>query len=355
MHPYTTNIQAALRTVIDPDLKKDIITLNMVKDLQVNDENISFTLVLTTPACPYQAMFKKKCTEAIQKILPQPIPINIHIHAEVTSRESSSLLPKVKNILAIASGKGGVGKSTIATNLAIALSQQGTQVGLIDADIFGPSIPTMFYCENEKPHVIKKKGKNYLVPLENYGVKLLSMGLLADPNDAVVWRGPMASAAFKQLLKDTDWGSLDYLLVDLPPGTSDIHLTLVQSVPLTGAIIITTPQKVACIDAQKAIAMFTKMPQPVAILGIIENMSFFIPKELPDHQYHIFGKGGGNSLAKKNNVPFLGQIPLVQNICNSGDSGYPIMVKTEDPSQVYFKKMAVALAQQVAIGNNTMA
>ncbi len=352
MHPLQNSIQAALKTVIDPDLKKDIISLNMVHDLQISDEKIAFTLVLTTPACPYQEIFKKKCTTAIQKVLPQPRPITIHIRAEVTTPFNTSLLPAVKNIIAIASGKGGVGKSTLATNLAIALAQQGTQVGLIDADIFGPSIPLMFHCMQEKPHIIQKEGKKYLVPLENYGVKLLSMGFLVDPADAVVWRGPMASAALKQLLKDADWGNLDYLLVDLPPGTSDIHLTLIQNTALTGAIIITTPQKVALLDAQKAIDMFQKMPQPVSILGVVENMSFFTPKEFPNHRYSIFGKDGGLHLAKQSKVPFLGAIPLVKSICDSGDSGYPIMMDHDHPTKAYFEKIAIALAQQVAIANH---
>jgi len=262
------------------------------------------------------------------------------------------LLTGVKNIIAIASGKGGVGKSTVTTNLAVALAQSGAKVGLIDADIFGPSIPVMFNCEREQPEVKVINGKNIIVPLEQYGVKLISIGFLTPPESAVVWRGPMASSALKQFITDADWGELDYLLIDLPPGTSDIHLTLVQTVPVTGAVIVTTPQKVALADAMKGLSMFKQPQINVPVLGVVENMAYFTPEELPDNKYFIFGKDGGKTLADKFDVPLLGQIPLVQSIRESGDSGLPAVLK-EGITATAFRDLAENLARQVAIRNAT--
>ena len=250
-----SDIIKALSTVIDPDLKKDLVSLGMIKNVVVIENKVSFTVVLTTPACPLKEKIKKDCEEAVEKVVGNKVVIEIHMTSSVTSlRDNAPLLPKVKNIIAIASGKGGVGKSTITTNLAVALAQSGAKVGLIDADISGPSIPLMFNCEREQPEVKVVNGKNLILPLEQYGVKLISIGFLTPPENAVVWRGPMASSALKQFISDTEWGDLDYLLIDLPPGTSDIHLTLVQTVPVTGAVIVTTPQKVALADAMKAVA-----------------------------------------------------------------------------------------------------
>jgi ATP-binding protein involved in chromosome partitioning len=262
----------------------------------------------------------------------------------------------LKNIIAIASGKGGVGKSTVASNLAVALAQMGAKVGLVDADIFGPSIPTMFNCLKEKPSVKQIEGRNVIIPLEQYGVKLMSIGLLVSENDAVVWRGPMASKALQQFLGDTEWGELDYLLIDLPPGTSDIHLTLVQSVPVTGAVIVTTPQKVALADARKGLSMFRQAQINVPILGIVENMAYFTPAELPDHKYYIFGKDGGKILAEEAGTVLLGQIPLVQSIRESGDSGYPAVLKKQVQEGTLsegeaFDCLAQEFARQVAIRN----
>jgi ATP-binding protein involved in chromosome partitioning len=283
------------------------------------------------------------------------VEIEIAMIADVTSirLNSSPILPDVKNIIAIASGKGGVGKSTITANLAIALQRSGAKVGIIDADISGPSIPLMFDVEDERPRVIEQNGKNVIVPILQYGIKLMSIGFLADPNKAVVWRGPMASSALKQFLGDTSWGELDYLLIDLPPGTSDIHLTLVQTVPVTGVIIVTTPQKVALADAQKGLAMFMQPPINVPVLGVVENMSYFTPEELPDNKYYIFGKGGGNDLALKNNVPVLGEIPLVQSVREAGDSGRPAVLNNDIIADA-FKSFASAVAQQVSIRNAGM-
>lgn len=346
----------ALSTVIDPDLKKDLVTLNMIKDVKVNDNLITFTVELTTPACPLKKIIKNDCLAAVKKEVGDTIEIDVNMSSNVTTSQlnSASFLPDIKNIIAIASGKGGVGKSTVTTNLAVSLALNGASVGLIDADIYGPSMPTMFNCENEKPSTIQKDGKTLLVPVEQYGVKIMSIGFLAPADSAIVWRGPMASKALRQFFSDTDWGKLDYLLVDLPPGTSDIHLTMVQAVPVTGAVIVTTPQKVALIDATKGVSMFRQAEINVPLLGLIENMSYFTPAELPENKYFIFGKDGGKQLSEKLNIPFIGQIPLVQAIRESGDNGYPAVLN-EDITAEAFSETAKSLAQQVAIRNATMA
>lgn len=341
----------ALSTVNDPDLKRDLVTLNMVKDLIVQGNQVSFTVVLTTPACPLKEKIRQDCEDAVRQVVGADTRILIHMTSSVTSlRDNAPLLPKVKNIVAIASGKGGVGKSTVTSNLAVALAQAGAKVGLIDADIYGPSVPVMFNCEQEQPEVKQVDGKNIILPLEQYGVKLISIGFLTPADSAVVWRGPMASSALKQFISDTDWGELDYLLIDLPPGTSDIHLTLVQTVPVTGAVIVTTPQKVALADAIKGVAMFRQSQINVPILGVVENMAYFTPEELPDNKYFIFGKEGGQKLADKYNIPLLGQIPLVQSIRESGDSGLPAVMKG-GPTAEAFQNLAEALARQIAIRN----
>jgi len=345
------DILLALRTVQDPDLKQDLVTLNMSKDLSVDGNRISFKVELTTPACPLKEMIRSDCEKAVQKKAGKDVELEIEMTSNVTTiRDDSPLLPNVRNIIAIASGKGGVGKSTVTANLGAALAQAGAKVGIIDADIFGPSIPTMFNCENEQPSIRKAGDKNLIVPITQYGVKLISIGFLTDGDNAIVWRGPMASSALKQFIADTDWGELDYLLVDLPPGTSDIHLTLVQTVPVTGAVIVTTPQKVALADAIKGVAMFRQPQIDVPVLGIVENMAYFTPEELPDNKYFIFGKDGGSELAKKFDLPFLGQIPLVESIRESGDQGYPVVMK-EGVSEKAFSELARSLARQVAIRN----
>lgn len=350
-------ILKALQTVDDPDLKQDLVSLNMIKNLSVDGNKVRFTVELTTPACPLKEMIRNACLDAIYDQVSSELVVQIDMTSNVTTgRQRTNMLPKVKNIIAVASGKGGVGKSTVASNLAVSLAKMGASVGLVDADIFGPSIPTMFNCEHEQPGVKNIDGKNVIVPLTQYGVKLISIGLLMPADHAVVWRGPMAGKALQQFLGDTDWGELDYLLIDLPPGTSDIHLTLVQSVPVTGAVIVTTPQKVALADARKGLAMFRQKQINVPVLGVIENMAYFTPAELPDHRYYIFGQGGGQQLAESAEVPYLGQIPLVQSIRESGDTGYPAALKVGEngepvPEQQAFEKVAHALAQQVAIRN----
>lgn len=344
----------ALSTVDDPDLHRDLVSLGMIQDLKIDGNKISFKVVLTTPACPLKELIRANCEGALTKALGEDINIDIFMTSNVTTiRDDAPMLPKVKNIIAVASGKGGVGKSTCASNLAVSLAKSGAKVGLIDADIFGPSIPTMFNVEGEQPAVKQENGKNVIIPIEQYGVKLMSIGFLTPAESAVVWRGPMASSALKQFMGDVEWGELDYLLIDLPPGTSDIHLTMVQTVPVTGAVIITTPQKVALADATKALTMFKQPQINVPVLGVVENMAYFTPEELPENKYYIFGQEGGKKLAEKYNVPFLGEIPLVQSIRESGDSGYPAVMKDGVTAEA-FGELAENVARQVAIRNAKM-
>lgn len=345
------DVLQALSKVEDPDLKRDLVSLNMIRDIKLEPGKLSFTVVLTTPACPLKDKIRQDCYDAVEPVVGEGVAIDINMTSSVTtSRSNAPLLPGVKNIIAIASGKGGVGKSTVTANLAVALARKGAKVGLIDADIYGPSVPTMFNCEHEQPAVEQVNGKNMIVPLEQYGVKLLSIGFLAPPDSAMVWRGPMASSALKQFFSDALWGELDYLFIDLPPGTGDIHLTLVQTVPVTGAVIVTTPQKVALADANKGLLMFKQPAINVPILGVVENMAYFTPEELPENKYYIFGKDGGKKLAEKHDVPFLGQIPLVQSIRESGDSGLPVVLK-DGPVGAAFMDLSETLARHVAIRN----
>jgi ATP-binding protein involved in chromosome partitioning len=279
----------------------------MVSDINIDGKKISFTVVLTTPACPLKEVIAKSCENAIHNFVDPEAEVVVNMTSSVTSRRKDNklILPGVKNIIAIASGKGGVGKSTVAVNTALGLSELGAEVGLIDADIYGPSIPTMLKIKGQRPKIIERDKQQLMVPIEVKGIKVLSIGLLIDEKQAVVWRGPMVSSALKQFVTDCDWGRLDYLVIDLPPGTGDIHLTLVQTVPVTGAIIVTTPQEVALADARKALSMFTMMQIGVPIIGVVENMSYFTPAELPQNKYYIFGKGGGQKLSEEFNVPFL--------------------------------------------------
>ncbi len=342
----------ALSTVEEPDLKKDLVTLNMIRDVEVGINQVTFTVVLTTPACPLKELIKKNCTEAIHKHLSSDVKVTINMTADVTSiRNNAPVLAGVKNIIAISSGKGGVGKSTVTVNLAMALKNAGAKVGIIDADISGPSIPIMFGAENMQPLITQKDGKNMITPIMQYGIKMISIGFLTPADSAVVWRGPMASQALRQFFGDVDWGDLDYILIDLPPGTSDIHLTLVQTVPLTGAVVVTTPQKVALADVMKGVSMFRQQQINVPILGIVENMAYFTPEELPDNKYYLFGKDGGKNMAEKLNVPLLGQIPIVQSIREGGDDGRPVMMDETPIVSEAFKNAAEALARQVAIRN----
>ena len=340
-----------LSRVDDPDLKKDLVTLGMIQKVVIDGNKASFNVVLTTPACPLKEVIKNNCLDVLREDYADTYEWEITMTSQVTTvREATPILPDVKNIIAIASGKGGVGKSTTAVNLAVSLAELGAKVGLIDADISGPSIPTMFNVEGEQPTVKKVGEKNVIVPILQYGVKLISIGFLTPAESAVVWRGPMASSALRQFISDVEWGELDYLLIDLPPGTSDIHLTMVQTVPVTGAIIVTTPQKVALADATKGLTMFQQPQINVPVLGVVENMAYFSPEELPDNKYYLFGKEGGRKLAAKYDVPFLGEIPIVQSIRESGDTGFPAVFKNGKTREAY-TSLAETVARQVAIRN----
>ena len=347
----------ALKNVIEPDLKKDMVSLNMISDVKTDEsKNISFTVILTTPACPLKESIRKACIAAIHEFVDKDAIVTVNLTSKVTTKrpKEEEILKGVKNIIAVASGKGGVGKSTIAANLAISLANLGSKVGLIDADIYGPSVPVMFNLEQAHPEIREINGKQKMIPIEKYGIKVLSIGFFVDPDKALVWRGPMASSALTQLFRDGDWGELDYLVIDMPPGTGDIHLTLVQTVPVTGVVIVSTPQKVALADARKGVSMFQEKSINVPVLGLIENMSYFTPEELPDNKYYIFGKDGCRKLAEEIKVPFLGPIPLVQGIRESGDAGKPICTDPESLVTTAFVDIAQKVAQQVAIRNATM-
>lgn len=342
----------ALRHVEDPDLKKNLVSLGMIKDLAINGKKVAFTLELTTPACPLKDMLTNACVNAIKHFVDSQAVVSIHITYKVIGMKTASQLKEIKNIILVSSGKGGVGKSTVASNLAVTLAANGAKTGLIDADIHGPSIPIMFGLVGAKPGAKEiSKGKTLILPIEKYGIKLLSLGFFADPEQSVPWRGPMASNAVKQLFNDADWGELDYLVVDLPPGTGDIHLTVCQNFPITGAIVVTTPQQVALADAIKGLGMFKMQAINIPILGIVENMAYFTPAELPENKYYIFGKDGGKALAKQYNVPFLGEIPLVQEIAEAGDAGKPIVLNKTDIRAKAFEEMAGKIAQQISINN----
>lgn len=343
-------VLSALSNVEEPDLKKDLVTLNMIQDIVIDGSKLSFSVILTTPACPLKALIENACRNAISHFISKDIEVIINMTSRVTSQKNTGV-PGVKNIIAVASGKGGVGKSTVAVNLALGLAKCGAKVGLIDADIYGPSIPIMFGLEGARPRAGQVDGKTRIEPIEKYGIKLLSIGFFTDPNQPVPWRGPMVSTAVKQLFNDADWGELDYLVVDLPPGTGDIHITVTQTFPVTGAVIVTTPQNVALADAKKGIGMFMMAAINVPLLGIVENMAYFTPAELPDNKYYIFGQGGGEKLAQQLDVPFLGHIPLVKSISDSGDAGQPVVMDDENPMSKAFINMAKRVAQQVAIGN----
>jgi len=353
----TEKILEALSNVQEPDLGKDLVTLNMVKDIEISGNNVSFTVVLTTPACPMKDMISNACVNAIKILVNKEANVKVNFTSNTTTKrtDAGSVLPKVKNIIAVVSGKGGVGKSTVAANLALALSQGGAKVGLMDADIYGPSVPIMFGLRGERPMMMDVgNDKGMIVPLEKYGIKVMSIGFLVDEKNAVVWRGPMASSAIRQFVTEVFWGELDYLVVDMPPGTGDIHLTLVQTVPVTGVVIVTTPQDVALADAKKGIAMFGQAQVNVPIIGLVENMSYFTPAELPNNKYYIFGKEGGRRLAEEYDLPFLGQIPLVQSIREGGDQGVPIMMSDDEITKKAFEEFAGVAVRSIAMRNAQM-
>jgi len=330
-----------LGTVIHPEKQKDLISLNMLKHLMVSGNEVLFTIDLDSPARQTRLTVEKDCIEAIKKINGDA-NIDIRFSGSIvsTSRANDSVLKGVKNIIAVVSGKGGVGKSTVSANLALALADTGASVGLMDADIYGPSVPIMFGVRGERPMMREVGGKGMIVPLEKFGIKLISIGLLVDEKSAVAWRGPMVSSAIRQFVTDVDWGELDYLVIDMPPGTGDIHLTLMQLVPVTGAVVVTTPQDVALADAKKAVAIFGQHQVKIPIVGLVENMAYFTPAELPDNKYYIFGKEGGKRLADEFDLDFLGQIPLVQSIREGGDIGIPAMLNDDAVTKAAFYAFA---------------
>jgi ATP-binding protein involved in chromosome partitioning len=342
-------ILEALRLILHPSTGKDIVSMGLVKNIALHSNGTSFELSFISANDPLKSSIKRACDQILKEKFGESFQAEISMKTalnSVAAEESMNILGSVKNIIAIASGKGGVGKSTVAANLALAFGNSGAKVGLIDADIFGPSIPKMFGVENEKPGVIKRDGKDMVVPVQKYGIKILSIGFFINAEDATIWRGPMASNAFKQLLSEADWGELDYLFVDLPPGTSDVHLTLVQTVPVTGAVIVSTPQDVALADVIKGINMFQNQSIRVPVLGLIENMSWFTPEEFPEYKYYIFGKEGCSKLAEKMGIPLLGQIPLIQRIRESSDEGVPI-VMTKSPGSEPYKFIAERLRLEI--------
>lgn len=340
-----SKVLEVLRPVQDPELRKSLVELNMIRNVQVNDAHVSFTLVLTTPACPLRQFIVEDCERAV-KTLPGVETVTVDVTAETPQQKAlpdRTGIAGVKNILAVSSGKGGVGKSTVAVNVAVALAQAGAKVGLIDADIYGPNAPMMLGLKDAKVMVQQGATGETLEPAFNYGVKLVSMGFLIDPDQPVIWRGPMLNGIIRQFLYQVTWGDLDYLIVDMPPGTGDAQLTLAQAVPMAGAVIVTTPQTVALQDARRGLRMFQQMQVPV--LGIVENMSYFIPPDLPDRQYDLFGSGGGEKTAKELGLPLLGCIPLEMPLREGGDQGVPIVVNRPESASA---QALTVIAQRIA-------
>ncbi len=339
------SILEVLRPVEDPELRKSLVELNMIRNVQIQEGRVAFTLVLTTPACPLREFIVEDCKKAVNT-LPGVESIDIEVTAETPQQKSlpdRTGIAGVRNIIAVSSGKGGVGKSTVSVNLAVSLAQSGAKVGMIDADIYGPNVPTMLGLEKAIIEVRKEAQGDVLEPAYNHGVKMVSMGFLIDRDQPVIWRGPMLNGIIRQFLYQVDWGDLDYLVIDLPPGTGDAQLTLAQAVPMAGVVIVSTPQDVAILDARKGLKMFQQLGVPV--LGVVENMSYFIPPDLPDKQYDIFGSGGGEKLAQELNVPLIGCVPLEIPVRQGGDRGVPIVIDQPESASA---KALKAIAQKVA-------
>ena len=347
----------ALATVIYPGNKKNLVEADMVADnLRIDGMKVSFSLIFPRDTDPFLKSTVKAAEAAIHYHVSKEVEVTISTEYLSKPRpEVGKMLPNVKNVIAVSSGKGGVGKSTVAANLAIALARLGYKVGLLDCDIFGPSVPKMFQVENVRPYAVKKDGRDLIEPVEKYGIKVLSIGFFVNPDTATLWRGGMASNALKQLIADADWGDLDYFILDTPPGTSDIHLTLLQTLAITGAVIVSTPQNVALADARKGIDMYSNDKVNVPILGLVENMAWFTPAELPENKYYIFGKEGCKNLTKEMNVPLLAQIPLVQSICENGDNGTPAALDNSSITGLAFLNLAQAVVTVVNRRNKEQA
>ncbi len=345
---YPKLILDALATVRYPGNGKNIVEAEMIADnLRIDGMNVSFSIIFEKPTDPFMKSIIKSAETAIHTYVSPDVNVTISVESNQAPRpEVGKMLPLVKNVIAVSSGKGGVGKSTVAANLAVALAKLGYKVGLLDADIFGPSVPKMFQVEDARPYAENVEGRDLIVPIEKYGIKLLSIGFFVDPDQATLWRGGMASNALKQLIADAKWGELDYFVIDTPPGTSDIHLTLVQTLAITGAVIVSTPQQVALADARKGINMYTNDKVNVPILGLIENMAYFTPMELPENKYYIFGKEGAKQLANEMNVPLLGEIPIVQSICENGDKGTPAALDENSLTGQAFIQLAENVVKQ---------
>ncbi len=355
MQLYPALITEALSTVRYPGNGKNLVEAEMVADdIRIDGDTVSFSIIFDKPTDPFMKSVVKAAETAIHTYISPEVKVTVNTASRRPAQpKTAPVLPGVKNIVGVSSGKGGVGKSTVAANLAVALAREGYRVGLLDADIFGPSVPKMFGIEDEQLFIHEVDGRNLIIPIERYGVKVLSIGFLVDKDKAVLWRGSMASNALKQLIAEADWGELDYFLIDMPPGTSDIHLTLVQTLAMTGVVVVTTPQEVALADARKGIAMFTDEKVNVPILGLVENMAYFTPAEHPDERYYIFGREGGIRLAEKLGVRLLTQIPLVASIADSGDAGQPIAM-TDSVTGHAFAHLAHEVTDTVAERNNTL-
>jgi ATP-binding protein involved in chromosome partitioning len=339
MKVNSETIIESLKKVIEPDLGKDIVSLGLVTDIKVMENKVSFSVQMKNAAMHARKRMQQACEFAIERSIGKNYSIEVNVQSMKKAEASQSVLPNIKNTIAVVSGKGGVGKSTVSANLAVGLAKKGFNVGVVDADIYGPSMPIMFDVLHYRPISREINKKQVIVPAENYGVKILSIGFFAELDEAVVWRGPMAVKALKQLIFDADWGELDYLIIDTPPGTGDVHLSIVQSLPLTGAVVVTTPQPVALADAKKAVAMLKMDNIKVPVLGLVENMSWFTPKNHPEEKYFIFGEDGGENLAKSLSLELLGKVPLVESIRQSGDVGRPAVLQQETIVEKYYNDL----------------
>ena len=352
------DIEQALKTITVPGEGQNMIESKAVKNIMVFADEVIVDITISNPSLQAKKRTEVDILKTIHELVYAKAKIQVNVKVEAIAQPKNEIkgksIPGIQNIVAVASGKGGVGKSTVTANLAVTLSKMGFKVGILDADIYGPSIPIMFDVQNEKPLAVNVDGKSKMKPVENYGVKILSIGFFTKPDQAVVWRGPMASKALNQMIFDAAWGELDFLLIDLPPGTGDIHLSIMQSLPITGAVVVSTPQTVALADAKKGVAMFQQESINVPVLGIIENMAYFIPEELPDTKYFIFGKEGAKHLAEDLKIPFLGEIPLVQSVREAGDLGRPAAMQEGTPTEEAFNKITQNVAQEVVRRNTSL-